>query len=77
MELDYKKLNSVIRFDLFYLYFSEDFFNKGDILKWSNSEAKIVRTYRKTWWRILLLKIGFNIKMNSNGIVIYKVKLLK
>ena len=72
-----KDLNSTIVVDKFHLQFKDDWFNYGDILQWSGCEAKIIKTYRKTWWRRLLRSIGFDIRINSCGNVYYKVKLLK
>lgn len=61
----------------FHIYLKEDFFNIGDVLMTGNSNVKVIRKYNKTWWRILFRFIGFNVKINSEDIKIYKVKLLK
>lgn len=75
--LDYEKISKIIHFDATYLHFTEDFFNKGDIISTGSYKFKITKTYRKIWWRVFLLNIGINVRMNSNGIVIYKVKPIK
>lgn len=72
-----KDLQSTAHFDKFWLYFKDDFFDHGDILESTGYNMKIIRTYRITWWRNILLKLGFNIKCNSRDQIIYKVKLLK
>jgi len=61
-------------FNKFLIYLKEDYFNKGDILNYSNGEVKIIKTFRKTWWRKLLLIFGFKINVNNSERVIYKVK---
>lgn len=65
------------KFDKFHIYLKEDFFDKGDILRFSNNECKVIKTYRGNWFIRLLIRLGFDLKINSKEIIIYKVKLLK
>ena len=48
-----------------YLTLFENYFNKGDVINTPTSTLKIVKTYKSTWWRKLLRKIGFNIKSEN------------
>ena len=54
----------------------DDLFNKGDIITTSSNKFKCIKTYRKTWWKLLLKFVGFNIIMN-NEVCIIKVKPIK
>ena len=49
-----------------YLTLSENYFNKGDILTTGDSvKLKVVKTYKLTWWRKLLMKLGFKIRSSN------------
>lgn len=63
-----KNCNKVI-----YLTLSSNWYKKGDILITGSSiKLKVIRTYKLTWWRKLLRKVGFNIKPEN----IIKCKLI-
>ena len=44
-----------------YITLSSNCFNKGDIINTPISTLKVIKTYKSTWWRKLLRKMGFNI----------------
>ena len=48
----------------FYLKFEQDWFKKGDILQGvSCSEVVVTKVYKQTWWRKVLLWLGFKVRM--------------
>ncbi len=47
----------------FYLKFDSDYFNKKDILVCYNVKCEVVKVYRLTWWRKILRKLGFRVRI--------------
>lgn len=47
----------------FYLKFDSDYFNKRDILVSSGVKCEVVKVYRLTWWRKILRKLGFRVRI--------------
>ena len=63
----------------FYLYFKTSQFKRGDIITDGKGRlVKVIKTYKRTWWRIFLhdyLKI--NIYIDGSDHATIKVKLIK
>lgn len=47
----------------FYIKFDGDYFNKRDILVSNSIKCEIVKVYRLTWWKKILRKLGFRVRM--------------
>lgn len=55
-------LNDRITSKPFMLIFDADYFNKNDILVSQDKvEVKVIKAFKLTWWRKLLLKLGFSV----------------
>lgn len=63
----------------FYLYFKTSHFKRGDTLTDGKGRlVKVIRTYDRTWWRVLLHDyLKFNIYVNGSDHAMVKVKLIK
>lgn len=52
-------------------YSGEVPFVKGQILWLSQTEKEVIlKIYHRTWWRKLLTKVGFDMKLSDTGIVV-------
>lgn len=50
----------------FYIQLADvDWARRGDLLQMNSNgaEAEVVKVYRNTWWRRLLLKVGFKVRL--------------
>lgn len=47
----------------FYIKFDGDYFKKRDILVSKSVKCEIVKVYRLTWWRKILRKLGFRVRI--------------
>lgn len=58
----------------FFIVLRDEYFAKNEIVKYSNREqARVVKVYKRTWWRKLLTWFGFDVGLVNHGIK-YKVK---
>ena len=48
-----------------YLNLSENWYNKGNILITGSTKLKVIKTYKLTLWRKILLRLGFNIRSSN------------
>ena len=55
----------------FYIEFSENCFNRGDVIWNYTSRFKVIRTYRMTWWKKILIKLGFKFEISKKVKVKY------
>jgi hypothetical protein len=47
----------------FYIKFDKDMFRKGDIIGSGSMSMEVIKVYRRTWWRRVLLWMGFRVRM--------------
>ena len=60
------------RNNTFYIEFSENYFNKGDIILGAeNSKMLVIKTYRINWWKKILLFLWFRIEISKRVKVKY------
>lgn len=66
----------MITSDQLYLILPEGIYKKGDIITLDSRDRGIVtKIYHRTWWRRILTKVGFDMKLTTVGIT-YKVRIL-
>lgn len=54
----------------FYIQFDRDWFSKGDVLETDNgAKFEVIKVYRLNWWRKLLRKLGFRVRIFSVKVV--------
>ena len=58
----------------FHILFSENYFDKNEIITNGTQKLKVISTPKTTWWKIILKIISFNLYKPS---IYYKVKTLK
>lgn len=50
----------------FLIYFSENWYKKGDILVTGQGiELKVIKVYKLTWWKKILIKLGFRFRIKG------------
>lgn len=75
MLMNLKKILSHLKrskFKPIYLQFADNYFRKGDILSYGNGKCKVVRVYKNNWWKKLLGKLKFKVRINQVKVVIYE-----
>lgn len=53
----------------FLLYLEDNPYTKGQIFTTGNMTLKILKYYKENWWRKILIKLGFNIKINCYRVI--------
>lgn len=57
----------------FYIAFSEDWVKKNHILESSaGKKIKVLKWYKNTWWRRVLRKLGFRVRILQAKVVEYE-----
>lgn len=66
--------------DKFHIVLKDDYFNKGDVISYAEKNFIVTKTFRRTWWRLFLFKIGIlrdKFFLNNSERCVIKVKEIK